>query len=93
MDLDKTEARNDCAGEDQQFNSPTDQVRGVSNLETVKYCRVLPGNATNNLLRVLNLITIYLDFNSYNQSYSFHRFTSLKLHCRIFCPESSLGLH
>jgi hypothetical protein len=36
------------------------------------YCRVLGGNETNNLLRVLYLITIYLDFNSYNQIYSLH---------------------
>jgi hypothetical protein len=53
------------------------------------YCRVLPGNAKNNLLWVLNLITIYLDFKSDNQSYSLHKFTSYKLHCRTFCPASS----
>jgi hypothetical protein len=32
MDLEKTEARNDCAGEDQQqFNLPTDQVSLLAN--------------------------------------------------------------
>jgi hypothetical protein len=55
----------------------------------IQHFRVIPGNATNNLLRVLNLITIYLDFNSYNQSYSRHKFTSHKLHFRIFSPASS----
>jgi hypothetical protein len=31
MDLEEMEARNDCAGEDQQqFNQPTDKVTGVS---------------------------------------------------------------
>jgi hypothetical protein len=53
------------------------------------YCHVLPGNTTNNLLWVLNLITIYLDFNNYNQSYSLHKFTTHKLHSRTFCSASS----
>jgi hypothetical protein len=55
----------------------------------LRYCRGLPGNATNHLLWVLNLITIYLDFSSYNQSYSLHKFTSHNLHCLLFCPASS----
>jgi hypothetical protein len=56
-------------------------------INTCLYCRVLPGNATDNVW-VLNLIAIYLDIHSYNHSY--YKFTtSLLTVLDLFCPASS----